>query len=506
MTRAIHLNDIYIGSIDGENEASLNNFEQLFYTKNSKYSELRDNNKFIISGRKGTGKTILANYLVKKLRDKNHLCKVYSKSDFNLQKLIDLDQPSIREEERTLFWKWFFLIQISKLLLTKHKIKKYLPYSSVRKINKFIKMKYSDDIFRLVDYTTSESSKLSQYFKLPSKKMEYGLSSDESKTVNSSYKKQQYYDLLSVLENSVFKCLKSDVELTIILDDLDEMEERLDKSEGYYRFFTSMLETIKSLNMNFRKLDKKETKIIALLRTDIISQIHKYSSNSNKLITEAEVNLNWITKNVNNPADHPLMDMILHKVKQSNVKYSTLEKYSIYTSLFAKQIQHKPIINYLLDYSFGRPRDIVHYLNLIMKKFPNATHFEPHFFKECAKDYSHWFYNELLNEINIHTNKSSILDGLRLINDIKKNNMSFDTINTFLTSNQSSYNNITNIKETLNDLYILGVIGNSWEHDKTKKGKSIYHYSWGYRDTGIDINYSQHFIVHYGLRKHFSLQ
>ena len=61
------LDDIYIGCTDGVKEAASKkyNFTDLFYTGNCKYEEITKSNNYIISGRKGTGKTILAKYLEK---------------------------------------------------------------------------------------------------------------------------------------------------------------------------------------------------------------------------------------------------------------------------------------------------------------------------------------------------------------------------------------------------------------------------------------------------------
>ena len=59
----IRLKDVLVGKANGLEEANDKAFADLFYTGNKKYQELRDNpDKFIISGRKGTGKTILAKY------------------------------------------------------------------------------------------------------------------------------------------------------------------------------------------------------------------------------------------------------------------------------------------------------------------------------------------------------------------------------------------------------------------------------------------------------------
>ena len=52
----IGLKDIFIGKANGLEEAENEKFEDLFYTGNLKYQQLVENkDKFIISGRKGTG-------------------------------------------------------------------------------------------------------------------------------------------------------------------------------------------------------------------------------------------------------------------------------------------------------------------------------------------------------------------------------------------------------------------------------------------------------------------
>ena len=59
----IQLKEIFVGDPDGLAEAQKDNFNDFFYKKNRKYEELEKNsNKFIVTGRKRTGKTLLAKY------------------------------------------------------------------------------------------------------------------------------------------------------------------------------------------------------------------------------------------------------------------------------------------------------------------------------------------------------------------------------------------------------------------------------------------------------------
>ena len=72
-----NLDDIYIGKADDESESTNSKFMDMFYTGNNKVKELIDKSKFIISGRKGTGKTVLARYFLKKeSSERKLLCSV----------------------------------------------------------------------------------------------------------------------------------------------------------------------------------------------------------------------------------------------------------------------------------------------------------------------------------------------------------------------------------------------------------------------------------------------
>lgn len=506
MTVNYKLSDIDLGSIDGEEESSSENFSRLFYTQNSKYSDIMKRSKFIISGRKGTGKTILANYIVKELDDeKNTISKIFNKSDFNLQKLIDLDYRDLKTEEMSLFWKWFFLLQIAKNLLALNTWKSKIPFLIEKKLKNFLDTKYPDDIFKLKDFSQINSSKhaLKSQHKKSGSQINGEAESSSSKSKN--YIHKEYYELLEILENLVFQSLEKKSEVFLIFDDLDELDEELIKDSYYFKMIKSLIETVKDLNLKFNRIKKKNTKIIILLRSDILETIHEYSSNSNKFVTLGETRLYWIAKDYQHPADHELMDLILHKIQNSVPYFKDVDKKTIYKTLFPKKIARKEVIDYLLNYSFGRPRDVIRYLQLIIIANGNATYFDPSYFKECAKDYSKWFYQELLNEISIRPNKNEIIDGIKLIKNIKKLNMSYTDINDFYELQKSDYPHIQNLKKVLKELFQLGVIGNTWVHSNTAKGANKYRYSWGYRDDSPnDPDFSNNFVVHYGLKKFFS--
>ena len=506
LVQLVPLKDLFVGSINGETEASRDDFEQLFYTKNSKYDEIMRPEKFIISGRKGTGKTILANYVHKKVNEKqNSICKIATKNDYVLRKLIDVQFREMKVEEVSIFWKWTLLYQISDALIKGGGWQKRVPFTAERKLAKFLDTIYPEDIIKVKDVNKSYGIKNSlkgDAKRTGIKELAVTATHENTAQVSTNYITKEYFELIKQLEDLLYNCLKKEKEIVLIYDDLDELDEKLGEDSTHYRTLISMIETIKELNIAFKSLNKKNTKIVVLLRSDIIDEIHKHSSNSNKLITESEVKLYWIEKRSKKYEEHPLMEMILNKAQKSVEDYSSLNKDELYKILFPKKISNKDAMAYLLDYSLGRPRDITRYLNLIKENNPEATHFDPKAFKNCAQKYSKWFYDELQNEISIHENRDMLQDGLRLINDMKKITLTYDLIEAHFTHKKEYYPNIENLKETISHLYRLGVIGNSWKH----KNSSYYHFAWGYRDdASSDPNFSQFFVVHFGLRKYFSI-
>lgn len=72
----IQLKNIFVGDPDGLAEAQKAQFNDLFYKKNKKYEELEKNpNKFIVTGRKGTGKTLLAKYYELQMKAEHGVAK-----------------------------------------------------------------------------------------------------------------------------------------------------------------------------------------------------------------------------------------------------------------------------------------------------------------------------------------------------------------------------------------------------------------------------------------------
>ena len=123
----VKLKDLYMGLPDGEVEARDKRFQELFFDPNNKYNEIiNSNEKFLIIGSKGTGKTYLSKYIVEQSPSKQ-TCIIVDPKNFWICKLINIDEQELTNDYISVLCKWFLLSEIANSLLNKHRWLKHLP-------------------------------------------------------------------------------------------------------------------------------------------------------------------------------------------------------------------------------------------------------------------------------------------------------------------------------------------------------------------------------------------
>ena len=156
---------------------------------------------------------------------------------------------------------------------------------------------------------------------------------------------------------------------------------------------------------------------------------------------------------------------------------------------------------FIVNRGFGRPRDVIQYLNLIKRTFPNEGFINYDMAKKVQSDYCSWFYNELQNEISILNRHKSIA---RVIDAIKKNGkvvFSYKDIDTIIKDSPDEFIDIIDLKSELKSLFTLGAIGN-YERKKGHKSPII---EYSYRDGAYNPDFSKNFLVHPALKVYLSL-
>ncbi|MEN8078957.1 hypothetical protein ABFP60_18495 [Clostridioides difficile] len=510
----VKLKDLYFGRVDGDTESNNENFLDLFYKGNNKYNEIaNDPMKFLVHGEKGTGKTILGRYIEKSNLKENKICKIYNKDDIILGKLIEKENQSLQGEEAIYLFKWIIYYMIYNLIKDK-KIKYKFKFSKkcieeykrVKKYKKSIgylkrlyEKRYPSGNLESISLITDEEEEVQSNLEGKIKKSKLSIKGTKKIAKNNTYKRTEFYKLIENVQEKIVNCLRI-TPVVVILDDLDELDIDFDEDKKSAIALNKLIDAFKNINLLFNKEGLIESKCILLIRTDIIEELNKRSTNLNKIIQDNAVELYWIEKENKYPEKHMLMEMILNKIKLTCEEYRSYSNVDLYNKLFPEKIAGYSAINYMINNSFGRPRDIISFLEIIKRRYGDEVCFKATMFKECNQSYSETFLRELFNEMKIHIELNKLETYLKLLRDFGKNKFFLSDLKKYYKHRRSNYKENIDFNEYCDLLYKFGVIGNSRVINKgTSKEKTVY--SWGYRKDGNPhANHELKFSVHYGLR------
>ncbi len=510
------LSDIYIGCADGVKEAASTeyDFTDLFYTGNSKYEEIVKNNNYIISGRKGTGKTILAKYLEKMQVNKNIFLKskyINLTEDIKQHEFIERNYGEIKDDEYMLFPKYYMLKVFSEVVL-KEKIGffKYLKYGEgnlITKVIDFIKYKNYKKKLKLF---TSERYPDGNYIG-NSYETEVVIGSEATSTlgndianVKGGHREQQskkqhrsvknFSFVLDKYEKYVLSCMKV-CQIMLIFDDIDDIKIYIKEQEKVKKFLIGFIKTVDKMNLKISKLNKNN-KCIIIMRDDILDSLNALDSNLNKIIVDSSVNLDWIGNNQTSM----LIEMICHKIKKANEKFSNLKEKDILHIFFGNSKGKNNAISKIIERGFGRPRDIILYLNTIINNNKKEKNITFRMVKDAETEYSNKFWNEIKNELSFYHSEEYVEEILKLLSSIGKPSFLYNELELYFKNHRGYYSKILDIHELVDELYKFGIIGNLTMKNGKKK-VFFYYRKDGKRHFDIDEGIS----IHYGLKKIFNI-
>ena len=503
------LKDIEFGKTDGKNEAELPKFEELFYNYNKIYETLLEPQIFIVSGRRGVGKTTLIEYFLQKNNAAKNFCRKDSYEAFKLNQLIEIKSSSRNKYEYYTIWKCTILIELAKLiylnktnLVSSIELKKLVNFLDNN--NFHIKLGGSKTISTINETALSGSleaevsvetggiistliSKLVGTFRFKSKK-------DEKYSV--SLEAGNYLNYLSSLEDIILKILEQNKNRKFYLV-YDELDSSFTTSPEYKKIILDLIRCIESLNNNFRKSEIK-CRIIICLRSDILSIINY--PGLNKLLSDSTLELNWNESN----GLSPLIHLIAKKVYVSNPeKYKEKTPKEIFYSLFKNQkIKNGnnkiPVHVHILKKTLLRPRDIVYFFYCLHKNYGEAELIKDYMLFAVEKEYSSYFLKDIRSELCGHFEEHIIDACLELIKRINKRTFSFDELKSKVDELNLSLDDKT-LKNLLKKLFEYGAIGNKLDQGETTR------YNWYYLNSSCSFDYNKDIIFHYGLYKILNL-
>lgn len=473
----LKLKDVYLGITDGKKEALYkSDFEKYFFDYNKIYEQALSKEIFLILGKKGSGKTLLAEY-IKRTSEQDGLwfCEVRSYKEFKFHELIHLKSSDVSPNEYIAIWEWVALIDLARLCLKDQGIP---DGPDKTKLNKF----FSDNYYS-IDIDSEKVIEKARSGKI--KGQAFGIGGEGSITEKKEVAEYFYY--LEDLRATVLNLLaSSDSRFDLYYDELDDRF----KNDDYYR--NCIISLIKAVDkINLLMLEKHISgKLSLLLRSDIFHILN--DPDLNKIRMDNSVYIDWGNKV---EASSPLFELIITKAKASSPLLSSLSSDAVFNKLFPQGIKGISPERYILERTLFRPRDMVSMLNLIIKRHPNSSYFGWKGFIDTVKEYSEYFLQEIRNELSGHVSDDFIDQVVRFLKQFNKYRFSYEEIDTFLKQNTARYPALS-LESMLQILFKFNVIGNCWYNEY--KGKD--YYCWSYRDPKADIDFEKNFVIHLGLR------
>ena len=495
------LSKLQFGKNDGKREAQLEEFENLFYDFDDMYYNAISKFKFLILGRKGTGKTLLGE-LIKKRADgiDNWICKIENYKKFNLEQLKNLKaKTDMKADEYIAIWEWIILLELGKTLLTtieNKELKEYIILENFFNDNAF---DLSLNAFKILEVTSEKTIKGELSLKI---------AKAEGETNRQEIKKQgNYLEYLEALKEIILKLFEyiNQKKVTIIYDELDS---KFKNEEDYKNSIISLIKAANDINEIF--LDKKiNVKIMIFLREDIYNLLNDYDLN--KIKEDCSITIDW---GINGGECSPLVDMIINKIRNSYSDFQNLTKQEIISYLFSdvkmnivkkergslknKTKTIKPF-DFMLTRTFLRPRDLVTYLNKIIEKYPMAQKISGDYILEVEKRYSDYFADEIKNEMKGHLTDDEIEKIFSLLYRFSKRSFYFESLEKYYKERIELFG-ILDLKKCISLLFNFSALGNI-RYDSN--GKRFY--KWAYREDNIEVNFDEQLVIHLGLRKKMNL-
>jgi len=440
------------GAIDADNDDIL---LQVFEDHEA-YRNIIDYKKFIIVGRKGTGKTAIFKKMLT-LPKERYITFGHTFADYPWHYHDSQKSDGMPEHEKYVnSWKYLILLTLSKIILN---YDASLPYdevslNSLTKIEQFVIDSYGTkdpDITQI--FTPNRKLHLKPYLRLPGV-IEAGLSPEYT---NMSDLPKYFTEVNKNLMEHIFKSLNPENNYFICFDQLDLGFDP--NSLEYMNRIIGLLLAAKDIN-KVSKENLKKCSIVIFLRDDIYDNLHfedknKLTQNSLSLIEwDKEITGNTLKNLMEKRFNNLLNNDVEIRIKWENVFDESKEMPG-----------HQTKYTHITDRTYLRPRDIIKFSNEVLRQYKLRINLkemqEKYFINQdinlARQEYGNYFYEELDDEIHKHI--PNYKNYFEIFKSIGKFQFSLKEYIDAFEKRHELYPDITDPIAILKDLFEFSIIG-----------------------------------------------
>lgn len=394
---------IYLGTPEAEGEiregqSLLEFFEDYMHVLDDIGKE-----KFIISGRKGAGKSAIVKYLRDNSSEENELYSATVRPvDIDLEKAIQLADES-GGDHYTLLYEWIILTKFVKLLLETHDVRSTPEYRALEKFQTKNSGLLNVDDWNTVNFETADSRKINFSALKPVFNAELG------KTIKTTGIQASFIKFIPALREIVIRMLHFEglkrFDFIVMFDDLDvnfKLSRVIDKNR-----LLSLIRITKVYNTQY--FLKTRGKILLFIRDDVSDQLNGMSTDKGKLFSSYETHLSWYDHLDIEHEEQILLRKFINKRIQ--LAFESLGKSYNMKDPWSSLIDNTSCVDYngntafkfILDFTFYLPRDLLLvFKDLEKKEIPIPM--KPNDVKILLKEFVKRKKVEIMDELVIQFN------------------------------------------------------------------------------------------------------
>ena len=463
-------------------EAKLEDIHRYFYPTQAT-DLIANGSRCYVIGRKGTGKTAIAEHLHQEVGYYRFSQKLTFKN-FPFNELYNLQNTKFRAPNQYItLWKYLIYSSVAKMMSRNENIDSTLR-SKLANI-------YSDDLEQSLPRTITKWTSSNFEFKI----LATGVSTGLARSTNKN--DVPWIDKVEILEKMIIDQI-DDSFYFIIFDELDEDYKDTiehERREQYTSLLTSLFKAVQDVKSIFRASHFKLLPII-FLRDDIYSVMQDPDKNKWR---DLSIDLDWNVEKIKkliafriSRAIDPNGDILSFPEAWTKVFTEQLVKYGL------KQRKRIPAFDFITRSSHIRPRDYVRYMQICadMALEQDFDTVGPTITAQADKAFSNYMRSEIEDEI--HGFIPEISQILDTIAHLGKQTFTYrDFLSVYKTEVRRGYLPDRNVEFILRVLFHFSVIGNA------PRRKSIQVFR--YLNKEARINLDEPFCVHRGLFKAFQI-
>jgi len=481
--------NFYIGVPEAEAEATrksgltLNDFYEDYLGINTEI----DRGKFLLIGRKGSGKSAFAEFL-----------RILSEKENNSSLHVNILRRNVRSVNlaihnasqcsngANLIWQWMILLAIVKELIS---LRHIFTSEKIEALDNFYS--YNSGFIPINNFDLNqETKKVEKEINLnPLKEI---IKIFGKKDVTLSGKRPQFFKVIESLQSVVVDCLKEieqyQNDFFIIIDDLDI--EYSSASEYDCIFISELIRVAKEMNSTFFKYN---VNILVLIRDDILNDLNSKNADMNKIIESYGVKLIWYEYKMfrNNIENMPLLKLINKRLKK-NLEAIGYPTQNPWKTVF--EDDDYDFFKQIIDITYARPRDIIQCLmniNNIKSNFP----IKKDKFVYFIKNYTNTIHSEIKNEFSNFLSRDEIEIVFKSLKNLIQNKHNNGISRREIEQELIKLKYKGNVKDVINLLFDRSIIGHISKNN---------HLKFKYRNPDINVDDHNIFTVHKSLYEYIN--